>query len=176
MVRVVLISFLILSLGADAFANTRPFVNARENGVKTCIDAIKQESEIFLKDVEHQSHDFLAPQGKDVDKRPFFSMSFRAYQDAGISHITMVASPSYLGRRKVKCDVHVTETFISNRSCQFWSKDLSENQGFRASPLDRDIVLLENRGDTNLFTHYYLTEIQNGSTCLVTRRRNSYAR
>lgn len=167
---------MLLGLVADARATTKPWSNAKTSGVKACEEAIQRESEIFLKDKPHESHDFVAPVSKEVDKRPFFSLSFSGYPDVGISHINITATPSQTGRREVKCDVHVTETFMSPTTCQEWSRNLSGAQGFEALPLARDIVLLQNRGEASLFTQYYLTEAVGGRGCLVTRRRTAYER
>ena len=96
----------------------------------------------------------------------------------GISHINITATPVRLetrdGRRDVKCDVHVSETFLSPDTCQQWSRNLSSEQGFRAEPLARDIVMLQS--NANVFTQYYLTEAVGGRGCLVTRRRTAYSR
>ena len=167
---------LFLMAVADARATTKPWSNAEASGVKVCAEAIQRESEIFLKDKPHESHDFVSPVKKDIDKRPFFSLSFSGYPDVGISHINIAATPVRLGRRNIKCDVHVTETFLSPDTCQVWSRNLSGNQGFKAEPLARDIVLLQNNGDASLFTQYYLTEAVGGRGCLVTRRRTAYSR
>lgn len=161
---------------ADARATTKPWSNAQASGVKVCAEAIQRESEIFLKDKPHESHDFVAPVKRDINNRPFFSLSFSGYPDVGISHINITATPYKAGRRKTKCDVHVTETFLSPATCQEWSRNLSTNQGFEAAPLAKDIVLLQNNGDTSLFTQYYLTEAVGGRGCLVTRRRTAFER
>ncbi|MCY3973906.1 MAG: hypothetical protein OXF42_00455 [Candidatus Dadabacteria bacterium] len=167
---------LLLGTAADARATTKPLSNAQESGVKVCAQAIQRESEIFLKDKPHESHDFVSPEEREIDKRPFFSMSFSGYPDVGISHINITATPSQVGRRKTKCDVHVTETFLSPTTCQEWSRNLSAAQGFEVLPLARDIVLLQNRGEASIFTQYYLTEAVDNRGCLVTRRRTAYER
>ena len=46
---------------ADAGATTKPWRNADESGVRVCAEAVRRESEIFLKDKPHESHDFVAP-------------------------------------------------------------------------------------------------------------------
>jgi len=160
-----------------------PDENARTSGVETCLDVIERETAPFftavnretggVTNVPHVSHDFVSPRSRDVDKRPFYSMAFRNYGDVGVAHISIVAARSDVSRRSKKCDLHLTETFVSEKTCEEWSRDLSE-RNFRAAPLATDVTLMQNQGAEDIFSFYYLTGTPEGSGCLVSRRRMVY--
>ncbi|QMU55813.1 MAG: hypothetical protein GKS04_01230 [Candidatus Mycalebacterium zealandia] len=176
MIRV-LFSFLVLivlsmSQGAQA---VQPADSAEASGIRTCKEKIRENTAIFLKDQPHVSHDFVAPGGKrSVDKRPFLSTAFRNYSDVGLAHLSIVATRSDLSRKNVKCDMQISETFASERkSCEAWSLELSKQQ-FEALPLAPDITLMENKGKQGVFSFYYLTSINDGNGCLVSRRMMAY--
>ncbi len=165
--------FIVSAPSPDSLAAS-PDENARASGIKTCADAIAREVGPFLQNAQHVSHDFVAPGKKsDVDKRPFYSMAFRSYTDVGPGHITVVAASSYLSRRKTKCDIHITETFASEATCEEWSGNLSR-RNFQATPLASDITLMQNTGAEDIFAFYYLTSTSGGNGCLVSRRRMVY--
>ncbi|WP_462138000.1 hypothetical protein [Candidatus Mycalebacterium sp.] len=175
--RRVLFSFfvlVVLSMSQSVQA-TQPADNAEASGIKTCAKKIRENTAIFLEGQPHVSHDFVAPGGKrNVDKRPFFSMAFRDYSDVGLAHLSIVATRSDMSRKNTKCDVQINETFASERkSCEVWSLDLSK-QKFEALPLAPEITLMENKGGDGVFSFYYLTSINNGNGCLVSRRVMSY--
>ncbi len=176
MMKRIILPVFSLVLGFVFAANvwaTIPGDNAAASGIKTCVEEIEREIGIIVADQPHQSHDFVAPDARNVDKRPFYSMVFRSYTDVGISHITVSAARSDLSRRNVKCDLLISETFFSDRTCEEWSRDLA-SQDFKAQPLASDVTLMENSGDQSLFSFYYLTDVSGGDGCLVTRRRLAY--
>lgn len=164
--------FVFLALPMSVRA-AQPDESARTSGVETCADAIEREVRPLLEGAPHRSHDFVAPNKKEIDKRPFYSMAFRSYTDVGAAHISVVATRSDLSRRKTKCDIHITETFLSPQTCEELSGDLSA-RNFRAAPLASDITLMQNEGAQSIFSFYYLTSTPDGDGCLVSRRRMVY--
>lgn len=166
--------FVVLSMSQSAWAN-QPADNAEASGIQTCSAKIREQAAILLGNQPHRSHDFVSPDERSVDRRPFFSMAFhRNYNDVGLAHLSIVATRSDLSRRNIKCDAQITETFASeSKSCEAWSLELSREQ-FSASPLAADVTVMENRSGTGLWSFYYLTSINRGNGCLVSRRMMSY--
>ncbi len=135
---------------------------AREEGFKTCADALELVAGAAIADHKHSSHNHWHTD--QTDGRMFTSLVSKYYSD-GDGHVTITAAPVSSGN----CDATYVETFALERNCMSARENIYDDWEFMTE-LNDTIVLQSESGGVNL----YLTPQGSGNICLVSRREVVY--
>ena len=181
--------FLVLGVSSGAWAS-QVSDNARASGVKACADLLTRETASLENNPSVVTSDFVAPGGQEnADSNPFFSVALmQGGAETGPIHVTTTASPSGSSQKKggffsskkddeeTKCSLQISETFVYSNPCEALSLQLS-NVNFQSRPLGNYVTLMTNVGteNRNPYDYFYLTQVNQGNSCLVTRRKIRYA-
>lgn len=130
-------------------------------GVTTCLSAVRELSTFLIGGMEYLSHDTWSTDG--ANEHFFSSLIIKQYTD-GISHITMTVVP-----RGEQCDWSYTETFTTKRACSDMRAEEFGSLSEMTSPGGKNTILATN---TSLF--FYLTDVENGKACKVSKREMAY--
>ncbi|WP_172649446.1 hypothetical protein [Thiolapillus brandeum] len=156
--RLVLAAMMVGTTAATA-DEVSSYQTARKQGVKTCLEKVKEVGNFLVGDHNHASHDVWNT--VDTDKRMFSSFLVKEYSD-GDTHISMIVGPDATG----KCFAEYNETTFWSKSCSIIREEVFSEFKFAGSMKEATIVLKNKEDSVNA----YLTPQSNGNACLSTRR------
>lgn len=158
------LAFLLATSGAHA-GNTVLPREAKEIGVKQCLNAVKEYSGRVMESASHEADIRWKSDNPDMHVLSFFVSKGRFDGD---TQINMQFVPNGAGG----CDTVITETFVAQKECKTFQEQ--KFQGWKSKGiLNRRTIVLQ--GENNSVNVYLTPAGIASDLCLVTRREVGYS-
>lgn len=151
---------------ASAYAgNTALPREAKEIGVRQCLNAVKEHADRVMESASHQADIRWNADSPDTRLLSFFVSKGRFDGD---TQVNMQFAPNGAGG----CDTVITETFVAQKSCESFRDQKFQGWIFKGLMNRRTIALQGANNNVNV----YLTPAGIASDlCIVTRREVGYS-